>query len=341
VGDAVELATHIRLSIARPLALGTGTVHLTASVGIAVAGDDATADTLLRDADSALHHAKLGGRNRHTVFEPVLRNTAVDRVEIEAALHTAIAHGELLVHYQPVIDLSSGATVGVEALVRWDRPGHGLVPPDAFVPVAEQAGIINELGAFVLRHAIHDAADWYDHLGINLAVNVSASQLTDPGLAESVLEELAAAGLPAEALSLELTETAYTSASDAAVETLQLVRRSGVRIALDDFGSGYSSLDRVRRFPVDAIKIDRESVVALPRGERDVTIVRAMIELAHALGVPVVAEGVESEAEHAVLVELGCDLAQGYLYAEPLPPEELAKRIGLRSASGHHLVRGR
>jgi EAL domain-containing protein (putative c-di-GMP-specific phosphodiesterase class I) len=212
------------------------------------------------------------------------------------------------------------------------------VSPDAFVPVAEQAGIINELGAFVLRHAVHDATLWHEHTGLNVAVNVSASQLTDPGLADAVLDALAESGLPAEALSLELTETAYSSASDAAVTALQLVRDRGVRVALDDFGSGYSSLDRVRRFPVDVIKIDRESVIALPKGERDQTIVRAMIELAHALGVPVVAEGVELVAEHDALVELGCDQAQGFLYARPLPPEELTARLGITpstaSASG-------
>lgn len=329
VDDAVKWSTVLRLAIARPLPIGTGTLHLTASVGIAVAGEQASADTLLRDADTALHEAKSAGRNRHVVFEDSLRAARVDRVELEAALHTALQDDELCVHYQPVIDLTSGAMVGVEALVRWDRPGHGMVPPASFVPVAEQAGIINELGAWVLRHAVHDAVRWHEQTGLSVAVNVSASQLTDPGLAEAVIAALADAGLPGEALSLELTETAYTSASDTAVAALQRVRERGVRIALDDFGSGYSSLDRVRRFPVDVIKIDRESVVALPNGERDVTIVRAMIELAHALGVPVVAEGVEVRAEHDALVRLGCDQAQGYLYARPLPPEQLAERLGI------------
>ncbi len=332
--EPLELATLVRLAIARPLPLGTGTVHLTASVGVAIAREEASADSLMREADAALHHAKAAGRNRHVLFDPNLREDHVDRVELEAALHTAIEEGELRVHYQPVIDLTTSRVVGVEALVRWQRPGYGLVLPGAFVPVAEQAGIINELGTYVLRHAVQDAARWYHSIGISVAVNVSASQLTDPNLADAVLAALDDAGLPADALSLELTETAYTSASDAEIAALQRVRERGVRIALDDFGSGYSSLDRVRRFPVDVIKIDRESVVALPKDERDVTIVRAIIELAHALGVPVVAEGVEERAEHDALVRLGCDQAQGFLYARPLPPDELDECLGLVSTSG-------
>jgi diguanylate cyclase (GGDEF)-like protein len=331
--EALDFAIHLRLAVARPLPFGTGSLHLTASVGVALPDQRTTADALVRDADTALHAAKAGGRNRHVLFDPARRSSTIDRVELEAALHTALEEDELRVHYQPVIDLAGGHAVGVEALVRWERPGHGLVPPGDFVPVAEQAGIINELGVWVLRHAARDAAAWHAATGLNVAVNVSASQLTDPGLTDAVLDALADAELPGNALSLELTETAYTSASDAAVAALQAVRERGVRIALDDFGSGYSSLERVRRFPVDVIKIDRSSVVALPNGERDVTIVRAIIELAHALGVPVVAEGVEVMEEHDALVRLGCDLAQGFLYARPLPPDQLAERLGLSSYS--------
>ncbi|MGY1772663.1 EAL domain-containing protein [Blastococcus sp. SYSU D00813] len=332
--EAAATAERVLAALAAPVVLDGQSVTVSGSVGIAVGGPGATGDSLLGDADIAMYAAKLAGRGRSVVFDPAMRESAVAARELEQELHGALAAGEFRMVYQPVLDLADGSVSGFEALLRWDSPTLGPVPPSRFVPVAEASGLIEEIGAWALREACTAAAAWraeHDR-DLTMAVNVSAVQLTSPHLVGHIAEALAVSGLSPSALVLEVTETALVSDPQRASECLAALRGLGVRLALDDFGTGYSSLAHLRQFTVDVLKIDQSFVATI--GEDGVLppIVRAMIELGRTLGLEIVAEGVETEVQHRLLVDGRCDLAQGYLFARPLEPAD-ASLLLLSSSS--------
>ncbi len=320
--EALATATRVREVLSRPVALRGGPVTVSASLGVAVGRGGAGAPSLIADADLALYAAKLGGRDRTTVFEPGMRAAAEAARELEQELRGALAGGEFRLVYQPVVALADRRVTGFEALLRWDSPRLGPVGPDRFVPVAEAAGLMDAIGAWVLHEACTTAATWLrDHPGaggLSMAVNVSATQLGSPDLAGSITAALAASGLPVSALVLEVTETALVGDPERAAASLAELRALGVRLALDDFGTGYSSLAHLRQFTVDVLKIDRSFVREVTDGEPLPAIVRGTIDLGRTLGLEVLAEGVESEHQARLLAAGSCDTAQGYLFARPL-----------------------
>jgi EAL domain-containing protein (putative c-di-GMP-specific phosphodiesterase class I) len=278
---------------------------------------------LLSDADAALYRAKERGRGRHEVFDVGLRDRTTARLQIEADLRRALEAGDQLwVAYQPVYALPERSIAGVEALLRWNHPERGPIPPAEFIPVAEDSGLIVDLGELVLRSACRDAAGWQSATGreISVSVNVSARQIELTGMPGVVGAVLRDSGLAPRRLAIEITEGVLLEDTDATAETLQALRRLGVRLMLDDFGTGYSSLAYLRRHPIDALKIDRAFVADLGEdGRGDAAIVQAIVGMAKALGMLVVPEGVETAGQLERLAGLGCDFAQGYHLARPLP----------------------
>jgi EAL domain-containing protein (putative c-di-GMP-specific phosphodiesterase class I) len=279
---------------------------------------------LLRDADTAMHAAKSHGRGRHHTFDAGLRHDATARLTLENALRDALGRDELRVVYQPKVDLITNGWVGVEALLRWDHPTLGAVPPDVFVPVAEETGLIHPLGQFVLEQACRQSAAWRrDGIDLTVAVNISGQQLVDPLLADRITAVLAEAGLTPDRLCLELTESVLMSHAERTARTLAHIHRLGVQLSIDDFGTGYSSLSYLQRFPVDELKIDRVFVNDLTAHPEQRTLITAMVAMGQALGLSIVAEGVETiEQAHGLRV-LGCNSAQGYLFAAPQPANTL------------------
>jgi diguanylate cyclase len=333
VQDAIAVAERLIKSLSLPFDLEDSQAFIAASVGIALTGDpDASPDDLVRDADAAMYRAKEAGGGRWSVFDQVVRDRAVARQATEAALRNAIGQDELVVHFQPEVSVATGAIVGVEALVRWNRPGKGLVPPAEFIPIAEETGLIVPIGEWVLREACRQARA-FDDGRLVIRVNVSARQLAEPGLADSVQAALAMSGLPPERLCLEVTESVVLEDGDRSVAALQALRDIGVGVSLDDFGTGYCSLSYLRRLPIDSLKIDRSFVRGLGHEADDDSIVTSVIDLARSLGVSVVAEGVETEDQLAGLRARGCDTMQGFLFAAPGPAEAVAVLMAARIAA--------
>jgi diguanylate cyclase (GGDEF)-like protein/PAS domain S-box-containing protein len=295
-----------------------------ASIGIALAPRDGTElDQLIKNADLAMYAAKSGGRRTYRFFEPAMGASAKARLTMEQDLRQTLAHGGFEIHYQPLIDLARNEVCGCEALLRWRHPERGMVSPAEFIPVAEDAGLIDELGAWVLRTACAEAATWPDH--IHIAVNVSPIQLKSETLAIRIAGALATSGLRPDRLELEITEAVLIRDDEAALAILHQLRGIGVRIALDDFGTGYSSLSYLRRFPFDKIKIDRCFVSDIDAADGSSSIVRAVVDIATALDMTTVAEGVETEAQRTLLRELGCTEMQGYLFSAAKPAAEVKK----------------
>jgi diguanylate cyclase (GGDEF)-like protein/PAS domain S-box-containing protein len=326
--DRVEaIAARVLAELDRPIALHDRELHVTASVGIAVPnGRPTTAASLLRDVDTALYQAKDRGRNGWAVFDESHRRRALHRLEIEHDLRRALAADELVVHYQPVLEVATGDVVGVEALVRWEHPTRGLVSPGEFIPVAEQSGLIEQLGDVVLRQACAQARAWADDERLPelvLAVNLSARQLLRPDLAAEVGEVIAAAGLEPGRVCLEITESALLAEDASATGAVRALKALGVGIAVDDFGTGYSSLSHLTQLPVDVLKIDRSFIDGIDGDPHDRAMVRSIVGLAHDLGLVAVAEGVETGAQLATLAAIGCDHAQGFLIARPVPADDL------------------
>jgi EAL domain-containing protein (putative c-di-GMP-specific phosphodiesterase class I) len=272
-----------------------------------------------------MYHAKEFGRGRVEVFDDTMRARALARHTTENELHRAIERGELRLFFQPIISLTDACCIGAEALVRWQHPERGLVTPAEFIPLAEDTGLIVPLGAWVLEEAAAQAARWQlDHSGDFLvSINLSARQLAQPDLADQMAQVIGQSGAHASNLCLEITETAFMEDAEAVMSVIERVRALGVRFAIDDFGTGYSSLGYLKRFAVDSVKIDRAFVNGLADDAGDLAIVTAVVGLAHALGLRVVAEGVETEAQLTKLVALGCDEAQGYYFAPPQPAADL------------------
>ena len=332
--DAVIVSDRVAEAIAAPFAIEGTEVFLTASVGIAIVADgaasDVTADALVRDADAAMHRAKERGKSRHELFDEVMRTTAVRRLETENMLHRALERREFVVHYQPTVALDNGEVQGLEALLRWQHPERGLVPPLEFVGTAEETGLIVPIGRWVLEQACADLTRWRelratrgDRVPLSMAVNLSARQLVHSDLIAEVADAVARHSVPPQALVLELTESLVVGEDERTVEAFTALRALGIRLAIDDFGTGYASLASLKHFPADVLKIDRAFVAGLGRDSVDTPIVAAVIGLAHELGLVAVAEGVETHRQVQVLRRLGCDYAQGHLFSRAVSAAEI------------------
>ncbi|CAM3622733.1 Diguanylate cyclase [Deinococcus saxicola] len=327
VGDSAQVSAQTRAllhTFVAPLPTSAADLRIQASAGISCwPSDDADESALLKYADLAMYRAKAAGGGVQR-YHAALSEEAQRRSELERSLSDVLERGELWLAYQPVVELASGQAVGCEALLRWQSPVHGAVSPAQFIPIAEERGFIREIGAWVLREACGRAAQWQrEGLELRVAVNVSAVQLRDPHFARDVAATLRAAGLPPASLELEVTETAVMADLPGAIAQLSQVRALGVSVALDDFGTGYASLELVRELPLDKLKLDRSFVTGAERDRRRQVIVASTIRMAGDLGLQVVAEGVETTQQQDMLLALGCPLAQGYLYARPLCPEDL------------------
>lgn len=328
--DAAALARRLTEALADPVPAADHHIRTSISVGITLYPDDGSDPSdLLRNADLAMYRAKQEGRNTHRFFASAMDQSAQVRADIEAGLHAALERQEFLLHWQPQVELSSGRIRGAEVLVRWDRPGVGLVSPGLFIPVAEDIGLIGPLGRWVLREAVRQAAAWRA-AGLDLprvSVNLSFAQFQDADLPGQVKRVLAEFGLPPDVLELELTESMLAQEPASAVAATEALRAIGIQLAIDDFGTGYSSLSYLTRFAVNRLKIDRSFVNDLGAGEGASAIIRATASLAHSLGLGVVAEGVETMAQAAFLRDAGVDEAQGYLFARPLDAAGFQERL--------------
>jgi diguanylate cyclase (GGDEF)-like protein/PAS domain S-box-containing protein len=331
--DVEAAAARIASEIGAPIEIEGRELRVRVSIGIAMARGDGTAGELLRDADVALYQAKARGRGRWVRFDDDLRGAAMARLTLEGELRNAVEDNQFVVHYQPVISLLDGSVAGAEALVRWHHPTRGLVPPGDFLKVAEETGLIADIGRIVLGEATAQARRWADsgRADFTVSVNLAARQLANHRLVRQVASSIEQAGISAAQLCLEVTEHALLEDIEAATAVLRDLSDLGVQLSVDDFGTGYSSLVYLRELPVDQLKIDRAFVSGLPTSDRDAAIVAGVISLAHSLGLTVVAEGVEDSELAAHLLALGCESAQGFLWSPALPPDELEVWIAERS----------
>ena len=329
--DAAVSAEKILMALSTPHRIDRHDLHVTASIGIVIYPDDGTeAETLMKHADFAMYHAKDSGRSNYQFFTPDMNVRAIKRQSLENGLRHALERQEFVLHYQPTMNLETGAIVGVEALIRWRHPHLGLVPPAQFVPVAEECGFIVAIGRWVLREACRQARAWQD-AGLppmRIAINVSAAELRDKDFVAGVSAILTETGLESRYLELELTETYLMQDSTSTAAVLQALKDTDVQLALDDFGTGYSSLSHLKRFPIDTLKIDRSFVRDLTTDADDASIVSAVISMGKSLHMRVVAEGVESREQLAFLHEQSCPEGQGYYFSRPLVAKEFAKLLG-------------
>lgn len=335
VSDMLPIAQEVLRTLAQPVTLQGQVLTVCASLGIsAYPRDGDTADMLIRHADTAMYRAKEQGGNTMAFFTPEMDQAMVERLQIEAGLRRALEHGGLCVHYQPIVDLASGNITSAEALLRWNDPERGLIPPGQFISIAEETGLIISIGNWVLQEACLQAKAWQvDGLGsIPVAVNLSARQFNSPSLDAVIAAALAAADCPAALLQLEITESMVMANADEALQTMQRMKALGVQLSIDDFGTGYSSLSYLKRFPVSKLKIDRSFVNDISVDSSDRAIVDAILTLAHKLGLRAVAEGVETDAQLQFLSALGCDECQGYLFSRPCPPEAFALLLNSSSS---------
>ncbi|MEG0191697.1 MAG: bifunctional diguanylate cyclase/phosphodiesterase, partial [Stenotrophomonas sp.] len=337
--DAGHVARKLINSLAEPLRRGDTTLKVGASVGIAMLGESQTDfDSLLRAADAAMYAAKEAGRNTYQYYSQDALARIQRRLEIEHGLHGAIERDEFSLAYQPLLHAHHGEPPAIEALLRWHRPGIGYCSPAEFIPIAEKCGEIVRIGDWVLSEACRQAAAW-DRAGLHferIAVNVSAVQLRDRGFAERVIEICHAHGWPPQRLELELTESALIRDTDILRHCFDVLERHGVPLAVDDFGTGFSNLNYLNRFPVGRLKIDRSFVQGMLHDSGTAEVTQAIVHLGHALGMKVVAEGVETHQEEDMLRRQGCDEIQGYLYSRPLSPRDLAQWLRQQ-----HLAPGR
>ena len=323
--DALEVAERILAGFSNPIAVAGRRLTVDVSIGLVPVAPSATVDEVIRDADIAMYEAKRLGGGRVVELEAAAVDRAVERLDLEVELRRALATGQITVAFQPVVELD-GTVASLEALARWDHPERGAITPAEFIPVAEETGLIVELGARVLHESLDRLAEWRrlpGHERLMVAVNLSGRQLVEPNLVSSVDAALRSRGLPAGALCFEITESMLMEETSIAAQTLDALADRGIALAVDDFGTGYSSLLYLRRFPVHALKLDRSFVSGIGCSHVDEAIVGSMIDLAHSLELVAVAEGVETQAQAEALRARGCDLIQGYLFSRPLPAAEL------------------
>jgi len=323
--DVVPVAEKLLEELRRCVSIGGRDVYVTASLGVSIYPDDGTdVDTLIKNADTAMYRAKEQGRNNCQLYAPNMNARALERLALENSLRRAVAQDELQLHYQPILDIETGRVAALEALLRWQHPEHGAVPPGEFVPLAEITGLIGTIGPWVLRTACAQIGAWHraGHRELSVAVNLSVRQLQQPGLGAQVRHALDQSGLDARFLEVEITESSTMQSAETVIEELQQLKTMGVKVSIDDFGIGYSSLNHLKRLPIDTLKIDRSFVHDLSTDPDDAAIVTAVIAMAHSLGLGVVGEGVETRDQLAFLAGHKCDRIQGFLFSPPLPVED-------------------
>jgi len=329
--DAETVARKILGALNQRYLLGDVTHHSTASIGLTLfRGTSISIDDLLRQADLTMYKSKAAGRNTHSFFDPAMAVAVKERAAMEADLRRAIEHRQFALHYQAQVG-GEGQVIGAEALLRWHHPDRGMVSPAEFISLAEETGLILPLGRWVLQSACLQLARWAHHAGtsrLTLAVNVSAHQFCQPGFVDQVLHDLSASGADAHRLKLELTESLMVQNVAEITEVMLALRAVGVSFSLDDFGTGYSSLAYLKRMPLDQLKIDRSFVHDVLIDSNDAAIARTIVALADSLGLSVIAEGVENEAQRAFLASQGCHVYQGYLFSQALPIEQFDRLVG-------------
>jgi diguanylate cyclase (GGDEF)-like protein/PAS domain S-box-containing protein len=330
--DATRVAAKINEDLSQPFLLGEVEVFATASIGIALSSSHyKNPEDMLRDADTAMYRAKSDGRSRHQIFDVAMHERAVSRLRVETDLRRAIERQELVAFYQPVVDLRTQTLRGFEALVRWQHPTRGLLTPDLFIPIAEESGMICEIGNWILSEGCRQMRAWQTRYcrapALNLSVNVSTRQLAAANIPALLLELLAETGLDSGSLSLEITETALIQDLTTSANVVQRLHDMGLQIYIDDFGTGYSSLSYLQNLPIDALKIDRSFVTRLDAAPPQLEIVRAIVSLAQNLGMRVIAEGVETWAQANALRALNCVYAQGFLFSRPVPAAQAEQLI--------------
>jgi predicted signal transduction protein with EAL and GGDEF domain len=333
--DATHAAERIQGAIARPFRLGETEVFITASIGIAISGAEyRSPDELIRDADTAMYRAKAEGKARHQLFDRRMHEQAMTALSLENDLRRALERCEFEMHYQPIVQLDGAEIIGFEALVRWRHPSRGLLGPSEFIPMAEETGLIVPLGRWLLERACADARGWHRDYprepALTLSVNLSARQLVEANLVTAVEAILRSTGFEARCLQLEITESVIIQRPELVSVVLGQLKELGVRVSIDDFGTGYSSLNHLHLFPIDSLKIDRSFVSCMEDVVKQRRIVETILMLGRNLGINVIAEGVEREVQREALRELGCGVAQGYLFSRPVD-EESAR--GLLAAS--------
>jgi len=317
-------------AVSEPIMLGDQEVYTSTSIGVAVYpadGDDV--EMLLKNADAAMYHAKEQGRNNYQFFTQSMNESSVEQLLLENNLRKAITKGELQLYYQPQVSVVSGQLVGMEALIRWQHPEKGFISPAVFIPVAEETGMIMEIGEWVIQQACRQAAEWRDKgfKPIRISVNLSARQLKDERLPDIIASNIFDTGMEARYLGVELTESAIILEPEMALARLQNIKSLGVKLSLDDFGTGYSSLSYLKRFPIDTLKIDQAFIHDVKVDHEDAALVKAIIAMAHGLGMDVVAEGVESQEQLKFLGAHACDTIQGFLFSRPLPAAEIENML--------------
>ncbi|MGZ4285582.1 MAG: putative bifunctional diguanylate cyclase/phosphodiesterase [Solirubrobacteraceae bacterium] len=333
--EVILIAERIGRAVRLPIHLEQGDTTVTVSIGISIVTDPTMpADAVIREADSAMYRAKQLGRSRYELFDETSRQRAIDRLELEGALRQALERSELRLHFQPKLSFEAGAlrVTGLEALLRWEHPSRGMLAPSEFLQLAEDSGLMLEIGQYVLAHSLHHLLIWREHRpDVTVTVNVSARQLEDMSFVTLLAGQLTAAGVDPRAVCLDITERVAARNPDVSVRAIQALKALGVKIAIDDFGTGSSSLSNLKQLAIDSIKIHESLVGGLGRDPGEAPLVRAVIELGHALGVEVVAEGVENDAQLDQLRALGCDGAHGFLLGRPVPEEEV---LGLLIPAG-------
>ena len=334
--DAAGVAGKLRYALAQPYIVAERELHTTPSIGISIfPADGEDADTLMKHADTAMYHAKESGRNNVQFFTRAMNEAAGERLTLEAGLREALSANQFVLHYQQQVSANTGRVCGVEALIRWNHPELGMVPPLKFIPVAEETGMIEQIGAWVLDEACRQLAAWRaDGIdGLRMAVNLSAIQLRSPQLVDMVKLTLVRHGLGEGDLELEVTESVAMENPDQAIGKLHALRAIGLHLAIDDFGTGYSSLAYLKLLPIQTLKLDRAFVRDIETDSNDAAISTATVALAHSLGLKVVAEGVENSVQRDFLTDLQCDFLQGYLFGKPEPADVLTARWRAEASS--------
>jgi EAL domain-containing protein (putative c-di-GMP-specific phosphodiesterase class I) len=332
VEDVSQSMQRVLATIAQPFVINGWDYAVSCSIGVSIYPDDGSDyNTLLKSSDSAMYKAKQAGRNNFQFYTRELNAMLMERMDIEYRLRRAIENKEFQLYYQPKVDFVSGRICGAEALVRWQPPGEEMISPGSFIPVAEETGMIEEIGSWVLSEACRKARELREMLGypVPVAVNVSPRQFRQPGLVRMVESALQRAGLDAGCLELEITESMLVHDTEKFIETLHALKALGVSLAIDDFGTGYSSMAYLKHFPIDRLKIDKAFVDDLETEPANLAILRAIVALGQSLGLKVIAEGVETQYQYDYLRSIGCDEFQGYFFSRPVTAEVLEGMVGI------------
>jgi EAL domain-containing protein (putative c-di-GMP-specific phosphodiesterase class I) len=329
IENSTDMAEEILEVLTKPFIVEGYELYITASMGISIYPyNGETAEALVKNADTAMNFVKGEGRNNYLLYAPSMDDTAIEQIELENDLRKALAKEELVLHYQPLVQVESGSIIGMEALLRWNRPGSGILQPNKFIPIAEETGMIISIGEWVLNRACRQNKEWQKagYPKIRMSVNISPRQFEQSNFVETVKSALRATGLDASYLELEITEDVIKNVAKAS-ETLKKLKEIGVKISLDDFGTGYSSLSYLKKLPIDTLKIDKSFVTDLTMSEREVALTTAVINMGHNLKLQVLAEGVETKEQLTLLKDYKCDVVQGFYYSRPVNPETFEKLL--------------